>query len=546
MSRVRQSTFVVIMVGMAIQIHAKRVFSKLDDLESASIVEDASLVVEDKLSIDFAKKRERVVTLVKKGITHLNSVGPERAFNDFLSNPKFVDGDVQIFVDGADGVVYVRPPVRDDIWLDFSKYTNAHGINIQELILKKANQGGGWVSYEWDGGYKESYVEKLTYKDTAYIIGAGWYPISRKMAVENFVRSAIAYFNKNGGEAAFSAFSNKFGDFIKGDLYIFVHDVDGIELAHGQNPSLVGADVSWDEGVRLENEMGKRGESGWVVEKWRNAEKHSFIQIIEYKGKKCVLGAGYYPATNRDSVVDLVKSGVKFFYAWGREKAAAEFSNRGGDLGKFISGEQFLMMCRFDGVVVAHGDNPDMIGQNILELKTPIGRYVIKETIEVAKRGGGWLKYRWNGALLYSYVEKVSDQDGDYFISNGFYPRTQVQEVENLVTSAAEHLKWMPLEESLYVFGQRSGQFIHGSYHLFLFTEQGRCLLYGANHTLVWEDFKDYKLSDGDTLIMRMINKAKNGGGWLSYASRNSTRWVYVRKMKKDGKEYILGSGFYV
>jgi len=61
---------------------------------------------------------------------------------------------------------------------------------------------------------------------------------------EAMVKQAAAFVEANGKEKAFAAFSDKKGQFIKEDLYIFAIDITGKVLAHGGNPALVGKDMS--------------------------------------------------------------------------------------------------------------------------------------------------------------------------------------------------------------------------------------------------------------------------------------------------------------
>jgi signal transduction histidine kinase len=90
------------------------------------------------------------------------------------------------------------------------------------------------------------------------------------------VDKAIAFYKANGKEKAFAEFNNQKGQFVKGDLYIFIWDLTGKVLAHGANEKLIGKDVSQlkdvdgklfvQEGVELAKAKG----SGWVDYKWTN------------------------------------------------------------------------------------------------------------------------------------------------------------------------------------------------------------------------------------------------------------------------------------
>ena len=90
------------------------------------------------------------------------------------------------------------------------------------------------------------------------------------------VDKAIAYFNANGKAAAFAAFDDPTGKFVKDDLYIYVLDFKGDILSHGANKKLIGQhfiDIKDADGklffrdiINVANTKG----SGWVDYKWTN------------------------------------------------------------------------------------------------------------------------------------------------------------------------------------------------------------------------------------------------------------------------------------
>lgn len=59
---------------------------------------------------------------------------------------------------------------------------------------------------------------------------------------ETMVKKAVAYIKTNGPEKAYEEFTNG-KSFKDRDLYIFVYDMTGKNLAHGANPKLVGKDL---------------------------------------------------------------------------------------------------------------------------------------------------------------------------------------------------------------------------------------------------------------------------------------------------------------
>lgn len=90
----------------------------------------------------------------------------------------------------------------------------------------------------------------------------------------------------------------------------------------------------------------------------------------------------------------------------------------------FNDGDLYPFIYTLDGVNVAHGARPALIGKNMINVKDADGILPIKRMIELAKRdGSGWIDYKWpNPATKLiedksSYVERM----GDYFVGVGVY-----------------------------------------------------------------------------------------------------------------------------
>lgn len=119
---------------------------------------------------------------------------------------------------------------------------------------------------------------------------------------KELVEKAVAYVKANGKEKALKEFNAPKGQFVKGELYIFAYDMNGVIIANPVNPKLVGInalelpDVDGKlfrkEGIAL----AKKNGSGWVDYKYKNAQsgkvelKTSFL----VKEGDMVVGCGCY------------------------------------------------------------------------------------------------------------------------------------------------------------------------------------------------------------------------------------------------------------
>ena len=109
----------------------------------------------------------------------------------------------------------------------------------------------------------------------------------------------------------------------------------------------------------------------------------------------------------------MVKKGIAFIKANGKEKGYAEISNKAG---QFNDRDLYLVVYGMDGVVHAHGANEKMVGKNLIELKDVDGKAFVKERVELAAaKGTFWQDYKFTNPVTKkiepktSYCEKLND-----------------------------------------------------------------------------------------------------------------------------------------
>lgn len=143
--------------------------------------------------------------------------------------------------------------------------------------------------------------------------------------------------------------------------------------------------------------------------------------IIQIKDGKFNWFSDIYPTPTRAQVEAFVKEAVDYAKENGKEKALQVFSDRNGE---FVRGELYIYAYDNDGKVIAHGGTPDLVGQNLIEMKDPNGVMVIQELRKLAQDGGGWLEFMWNNPLtgkVESKVGYVLPVDEAWWLGSGFY-----------------------------------------------------------------------------------------------------------------------------
>lgn len=98
---------------------------------------------------------------------------------------------------------------------------------------------------------------------------------ARPQEAKAWVQKAVAYYKSHGRTKALAEFSNPKGEFVKGELYIYVLDMNGKMLAHPKG-SLVGRDFSKIRdphgrlfAVDIVNDAKANGR-GWINYQWEH------------------------------------------------------------------------------------------------------------------------------------------------------------------------------------------------------------------------------------------------------------------------------------
>jgi cytochrome c len=118
----------------------------------------------------------------------------------------------------------------------------------------------------------------------------------------SMVKKTVSYIKEHGKEKALAEVNNPAGMFKKGELYIFVTDLQGKMLAHGANAKLVGKDLidlKDSDGklfVKEYIEVAKSKGSGWSNYKWVNPNTKAIELKSTYVEKVdgIVVGCGIY------------------------------------------------------------------------------------------------------------------------------------------------------------------------------------------------------------------------------------------------------------
>ncbi|HBC71794.1 MAG TPA: hypothetical protein DCZ38_03340 [Coxiellaceae bacterium] len=255
-----------------------------------------------------------------------------------------------------------------------------------------------------------------------------------------FVESGLKYIKENGEKKAYQEFSTTTGKFRKGNLYLFVMGYDGVVLADGGDPTFVGKnllnakDKFGTPYFQLFVEAAHR-DGGVVSYYWPRPDtgllqyKTSYVAPID---DRAFIGAGVYKSlevqksqeAKINELKKFVEAAAEYVKQKGEKEAYKEFSNTKG---KFVKGDWYIFVIRYDGLLLAHGGDPEgMVGTSLTDVKDEFGTPLMLLFLNSAKSGGGIVSYYWahyvekerNVRFKTSYIHPLGN---DVLIGAGYY-----------------------------------------------------------------------------------------------------------------------------
>jgi cytochrome c len=102
----------------------------------------------------------------------------------------------------------------------------------------------------------------------------------------------------------------------------------------------------------------------------------------------------------------MVKKGIAFIKANGKDKGYAEITNKQG---QFIDRDMYLIVLQIDGMMLANGTNAKLVGLNRMDSQVFDGKYAIREMIEASKsKNGSWTEYKYSDPVTRKVLDKAN------------------------------------------------------------------------------------------------------------------------------------------
>jgi signal transduction histidine kinase len=536
------------------------------------------------------EETRQLVLLVKDATELVRSKG-EAAFDDFrVAGSRWRQEATYIFVLDPEGNMRVHP----DPEMEGRNMLDLKDINGKPIIrglidaaLRLPGKPEGWYHYQWPipGGllprWKSSYVRAVTAPSgKRYVVGCGLYNDRMERAfVVDAVRDAVGQIEKRG-TAAFPLFHDPTGPFIAKDTYIFVFDMNGIDLVNPGFPNLEGRDLldlKDAQGKPLIREMFELVQThnfGWIDYMWPKpgesvaTQKSAYVSRAKVGDQWLLVGCGVYLADapkaaaagrkmTAAELMALVRDAAAVFEKHG-EQAYPEFRQQGS---RWHRDETYFFVWSTDGTRIFHAANPAGEGQNMGGMKDVAGRPVGEMILDAAASpaGEGWIHYLYPepGDMFptwkSTFVKRVTFPSGEpYILGCGIYNMQMDRAfIEDVVGRAAS----LVAERGQAAFDplrDKTGPFVFMDTYVFVTSPDGTELVNPAFPSLEGRNLIDQRDLKGMPVIRDQIDAAmKAGSAWLVFCwykpgqNTPAIKQTFVQKARFGEETYIVGSGIY-
>jgi len=394
---------------------------------------------------------------------------------------------------------------------------------------------------------------------------------------------AMIYVEENGKDRALEEFNNESGQFVEGDQYVIAFGFDGTCLAQPFRPELVGESQVGGRDVNgilignNSNNVASRGEGFcyWVnpnVQQNNTPElKLSYIKKFDddwwlSSGTWLPNVHGVFNAESRLALVDLVDGAVAYAQENGKEKALEALGDRNGE---FVDGNNYIFVYDFDGKVLAHPIQPELVGKNRYDEPDLYGAFFIRDLVDAAEDVEGLVYYCYpdpaknmTPCLKLGYVRAVDDE---WWLGSGIYineaeqakddtfpfyePPSSEEELVAFVESAASYARVYGKDIATGDFMDLDGPFVRGEVYIFAHEFDGNTLSLPYLPSAVGTNRLDIQNSEGVYVNREMTAIALNGSGFFDYVWTNpitnqtEPKTSYVTKVDDD---WWLGAGIYL
>lgn len=255
------------------------------------------------------------------------------------------------------------------------------------------------------------------------------------------------------------------------------------------------------------------------------------------------------------------------------EAAAERIEQRGTDAfkefdvadSKWRTSPTYLFVYDADGTCVWHGQNRELVGKNLINLKDALGKPVIKMVTQIGQRprpdAADWVFYLWGERLDFgpswksSYIRKAIAPDGKVYLVGSGSGTIKVEKVflQEAVDAAAGMLQRRGRDVAFHDLREPSSRFQFLGSYIFVLDEKGKFLIDPGYPTMTGRDMSDFRDAIGRPVVRQLLDELKTSdSAWVQFLWPKpgevvlSRKMMYVRKVNSGGETLLVGSDFYV
>jgi len=266
-----------------------------------------------------------------------------------------------------------------------------------------------------------------------------------------------------------------------------------------------------------------------------------------------------YQYDETKDLVTFVNEAALLFSEKGKQ-AFPEFARKGS---RWFNEDLYVFLYDLSGICHFHPITPELVGQNMMPLKDLNGKPVIRFITEIASDTGhpqGWVHYLWSATQEIkplwksSYIVRVEDPDGNaYAIGSGIYnKKIEKAFISDLVDTACALIE-REGEATFTRFSDKADRFYFYDNYIFVMRDDGTAIVDPSFPGLDGRNLLEITDAVGKPIVREMLDRLQcQDSACIMYIAKKTNEskpskvLTYVRKIKRDGKTYIVGSSLFL
>ncbi|OPX77388.1 MAG: Cache domain protein [Methanosaeta sp. PtaB.Bin039] len=402
---------------------------------------------------------------------------------------------------------------------------------------------------------------------------------SDRQVLVSFLNEARDYLLETGKDEAFQAFNDPDGEFVRGDMYVFAYDFNGTLLSHPFLTRFIGRnnlDLRDINGIHIINNMlsvARMGD-GFAYAVYPDPIDNYQMKLKLYYLLKADddmwIGSGInlpgqaplFSFDDQRKLKRFVEEARSYALREGKDAALQVFNDPEG---AFVRDGLYIFAYDFMGNSLSLPFQPDLLGDNRLDVLDANGVAVTRDNLELARGGSGQTYYLYpnpkeemRDELKLSYTTAVDDT---WWLAAGVYSTqsssnnasdmkpSDRDELKTLVETAFSHVMFTSKKKALRDFMDLNSSWVRGDVYIFAQDFNGTSLCLPYQPAEVGTNRLDIQNDQGVFINREMRSIALNGSGYYEYIWRNpitnqsEAKLSYVMKVDDT---WWLGSGFYL